>query len=57
MAPPRSSLARSRARSAGGVGGPPQQVQLARPHGVYVDRDGALLISDIENHRILRLPR
>jgi DNA-binding beta-propeller fold protein YncE len=42
---------------AGGVGGPPQQVQLARPHGVYVDRDGALLISDSENHRILRLPR
>ena len=40
-----------------GVGGPPEQVQLARPHGVYVDRDGALLVSDSENHRILRLAR
>ena len=40
-----------------GVGGPPDQVQLARPHGVYVDRDNALLVSDSENHRILRLAR
>ena len=41
----------------GGLGGPPEQVQLARPHGVYVDRDGALLVSDSDNHRILRLAR
>jgi DNA-binding beta-propeller fold protein YncE len=40
-----------------GVGGPPERVQLARPHGVYVDRDGALLVSDSENQRILRLAR
>jgi hypothetical protein len=40
-----------------GVGGPALAVQLARPHGVYVDRDGSLLVSDSDNHRILRVTR
>jgi DNA-binding beta-propeller fold protein YncE len=40
-----------------GAGGPALAVQLARPHGVYVDRDGSLLVSDSENHRILRVTR
>ena len=43
------------AKGAGGVGGPPERVGLARPHGVLVDGDGSLLISDSDNHRILRV--
>ncbi|MDB6133072.1 MAG: vgb 3 [Verrucomicrobiales bacterium] len=32
--------------------GPATQCQLARPHGVFLDRDGTLYIGDSENHRI-----
>jgi DNA-binding beta-propeller fold protein YncE len=40
-----------------GVGGPPELVELARPHGAYVDATGAIYISDSENHRILKVVR
>jgi hypothetical protein len=40
-----------------GVGGPPDQVSLNRPHGVFVAPDGSLYISDSENQRVLRLQR
>jgi DNA-binding beta-propeller fold protein YncE len=33
-------------------GDDPLKCQLARPHGVYVDRDGAVFIGDSENHRV-----
>lgn len=33
----------------------PLKTQLNRPHGVSIDRSGALYISDSYNHRILRL--
>src|SRR5207245_444296 len=33
----------------------PLQTQFNRPHGVYVDRQGALWVSDSDNHRILKL--
>jgi DNA-binding beta-propeller fold protein YncE len=33
-------------------GDDPPKCQLARPHGVYVDRDGAVFIGDSENHRV-----
>ncbi|VTR99632.1 NHL repeat-containing protein [Tuwongella immobilis] len=39
-----------------GPDGDPKSCRLARPHGVFIDRDGSLLISDSENHRIRRLP-
>lgn len=39
----------------GGLGGPAQAAELAQPHGVAIDRDGSLLISDSSNHRILRV--
>jgi sugar lactone lactonase YvrE len=26
--------------------------QLARPHGVFIDKDGTLYIGDSENHRL-----
>jgi sugar lactone lactonase YvrE len=39
----------------GGVGGPPLEVELNQPHGVYVHRDGTLYISDSSNHRVLKI--
>jgi sugar lactone lactonase YvrE len=38
-----------------GVGGPPHEVELNQPHGVYLHRDGTLYISDSSNHRVLKL--
>jgi hypothetical protein len=40
-----------------GLGGPPEQLQLDRPHGVFVDSNGDLLLSDSENHRVVRVVR
>jgi DNA-binding beta-propeller fold protein YncE len=33
-------------------GDDPLKARLARPHGVFVDRDGAVFIGDSENHRV-----
>ena len=33
-------------------GDDPLKCQLARPHGVFVDKDGAVFIGDSENHRV-----
>jgi hypothetical protein len=41
----------------GGLGGPPEQLELDRPHGVYVEKNGDLLLSDSENHRIVKVVR
>jgi sugar lactone lactonase YvrE len=38
-----------------GIGGPPQSLQLNRPHGVYVDHSGTLYISDSGNDRVVKL--
>jgi DNA-binding beta-propeller fold protein YncE len=35
-----------------GPDGDPLQCKMARPHGVFVDRDGNILIGDSENHRV-----
>jgi streptogramin lyase len=35
-----------------GPPGDPRRCRLARPHGVFVDRDGAIYIGDSENHRV-----
>jgi sugar lactone lactonase YvrE len=40
---------------AGGVGGPPGQVELNQPHGVAVHADGTLYIVDSMNHRVLKI--
>ncbi len=38
-----------------GVGGDPLHVELARPHGVTVHKDGTLYITDSYNDRILKI--
>jgi sugar lactone lactonase YvrE len=38
-----------------GIGGPPLEVELNQPHGVYVHRDGTLYIADSSNHRVLKV--
>jgi DNA-binding beta-propeller fold protein YncE len=42
-------------RGSAGVGGPPEQVELNQPHGVYVHPSGVLYIADSDNHRILKI--
>jgi sugar lactone lactonase YvrE len=42
-------------RGAAGAGGPPEEVEMARPHGVFVHPSGALYIADSDNHRLLRI--
>src|SRR5260221_417831 len=39
-------------RGDGPDGNDPINCQLARPHGVFVDKDGAIYIGDSENHRV-----
>ena len=34
------------------LGSQPREMQLARPHGIFIDRDGTVLIGDSENHRV-----
>lgn len=40
-----------------GLGGPPQEAELNRPHGVAVDGDGAVYIADSYNGRVLKIVR
>ena len=40
-----------------GVGGPPDQVELNQPHGIFLHPSGDLYISDSHNHRILKIVR
>jgi sugar lactone lactonase YvrE len=40
-----------------GLDGPPEQCQLARPHGVTISADGTLFITDSYNNRILKIVR
>lgn len=40
-----------------GVGGTPLNLELNRPHGVFVDPHGTLYIVDSENQRVLRIDR
>ncbi len=42
-------------KGAAGLGGAPEQCELARPHGVTVAPDGTLYITDSYNDRILKI--
>ena len=44
-------------KGAGGVGGPPELIELSQPHGVFVHASGDLYIADSFNHRILKIVR
>jgi DNA-binding beta-propeller fold protein YncE len=48
-------LAGTGRQGSAGVGGPPQKVELNRPHGVFVDPQGTLYIADSDNHRVLKI--
>jgi streptogramin lyase len=50
-----STVAGTGAPGFSGDGGPGVKAQLRQPHSILFDRDGALLICDIGNHRIRRL--
>lgn len=42
-------------KGSAGIGGPPEQCELSRPHGVTVHADGTLYITDTYNNRILKI--
>ena len=44
-------------KKADGPDGDPLKCRLARPHGVFVDTDGAVYIGDSENHRVRMLKK
>lgn len=50
-------VAGSGKRGSAGVGGPAAQVELDRPHGVYVHPSGAIYIADSSNHRVLKIEK
>ena len=50
-------IAGSGKKGTAGVGGPPLEIELNQPHGVYVHASGDLYISDSTNHRILKIER
>jgi streptogramin lyase len=50
-----STVAGNGAAGFGGDGGPASKAQLSQPHSIAIDRDGALYICDIANHRIRRV--
>jgi sugar lactone lactonase YvrE len=52
-----SRVAGTGKKGTGGVGGPGDQVELARPHGATIDPAGAIVISDSDNNRVLRIEK
>lgn len=50
-------VAGSGKKGTGGVGGPPEKVELNQPHGVLVHPSGAIYVTDSSNNRVLRIER
>jgi DNA-binding beta-propeller fold protein YncE len=44
-------------KGSAGAGGPPDQVELNRPHGATLDPAGNIVICDSENNRVLRIEK
>lgn len=52
FSPPRMQLFAGSGERGDGPDGPAQDCRFARPHGVFVERDGSVLVGDSENHRL-----
>jgi DNA-binding beta-propeller fold protein YncE len=50
-------IAGTGAMGTGSLGGAPEQAAFNRPHGVSVDAQGRIYISDSDNNRVLRIER
>jgi DNA-binding beta-propeller fold protein YncE len=50
-------LAGTGRKGSAGAGGPPLEVEMNEPHGVYVHPSGVLYIVDSNNHRVFKLQR
>ena len=50
-------VAGSGKKGSGGAGGAPDQLELSRPHGATIDPTGAVVISDSDNNRVLRIEK
>jgi streptogramin lyase len=50
-----STVAGTGRQGFGGDGGPAVQAKLSQPHSIAIDREGAVYIADIGNHRIRRV--
>lgn len=48
----RLELVAGTGRRGDGPEGDPHQCPMARPHGVFVDKDGAIFVGDSESHRV-----
>lgn len=44
-------------KGSAGVGGPPERCELNRPHGVAIAPDGAIIIVDSYNNRLLKIAK
>ena len=44
-------------KGSAGLGGPPEQLELARPHGIQPHPSGALYVTDTYNHRIVKIEK
>ena len=50
-----STVAGGRRQGFGGDGGPAINAQFSQPHSIALNRDGAIFVADIGNHRIRRI--
>jgi hypothetical protein len=50
-------VAGSGKQGSGGLNGPALEVELDRPHGVYVAEDGSVFIADSSNGRVLKIEK
>ncbi len=52
VSPPRMQLLAGDGERGDGTDGRAEDCRFARPHGIFVERDGSVLVGDSENHRL-----